>query len=1267
MRKISLISSFFLSIYLGFSQQIGPAEFSHTHKGNYICSRSNNLTTQNKTISQRVQFSRNSTSNCMNSISDWTPYSGTTLVNKLKMTTDYECLRSLFTLDSPSASETIFSNENIQAVANEMLSISISHDGTINSGMYGLVVYLHAAIYQEFEHALVSLNSESKESFFTAMESFAGNEHLWNVNEIGLNILNEYLILCDYRGLRHKDKILAVVKDAMKKLITEDNWKPIANNPILIKQYTKVYNLIFTLFFRGIHNSDTIHSDTDYISAVHNDPELIELLYNLSKDEELSTNEHLELIMSNAFLELTRMASSSVLRPDVEEYIANLASSSTRLSAQWFHAIKTITKGGNCETYNLCEDIDAIEVEIRNILFPNTWTFEDGTLILKTPLSYDKAQNLYYAAKQVQSQFFRFLQTDTPVAEDSNSTLNMVVYGTLEEYKNWQSVLNGLSTDNGGIYIEKDATFYTYERTTDESIFSLEELFRHEYVHYLQGRYIENGLWGKTNFYKNDRLAWFDEGMAEHLAGSTHNDGVRIRQSMGNSLRLDGEDEYMTVSEILSSGYIQGFKFYRYGNMLWDYWFKEDITTARELINLVRTDNIQGYDTKIQQIKEDATLQTAYKNHLNNVVINPDNWWNVNTPWIEDNLFNISTLEDLKFEFNRITGIDAEISLEYSSSIRRFKATFPIVKTDDMSFDNELDRIMEQLKDNPLINNFYYTVGYYTNVNESSATAIITGPLLKLGVNNDPKAQFSANKTYIYRGNSIAFNNLSHGYVKDYEWSFPGGNPSNSTEKNPSIVYHSEGTYPVILKAKRDGIEDIEEVLSFIKVYDKSNLKSHCTASVAIDFAYISNVTFSDINNDSSGFPEDGYSDYTNLIAVVDAGSMPDFSVTLSQNAPNDQTKVWIDWNQDGDFNDENENVLSLQGAASSGSISVPESDYAANGVTRMRVRFASGKEPQKCGEDTFFGEVEDYSILVIGGTDDFDGDGVLNDVDQCPNTISGIEIDSMGCHLLKSSLDYCAATVLEDYEYISNVTFSNINNDSFEFPENGYSDYTNLLALVHTGSRSDFSVTLSDTDGDEQIKVWIDWNQDGDFQDENENVLSLQGATSSGSISIPESVHVTNGVTRMRVRFAYGKEPQKCGEDRYFGEVEDYSVLVVSDADGDGVFDSVDQCNNTPFGSAVNTFGCTLLSSNDSGIYDGNIKFYPNPIIDSFHIEGLKPSDITLQVFAYNGHLVYSKNHKPVNGIVYAPIGNLSTGLYMVKIHEKQTRDIINLKLIKK
>ena len=81
----------------------------------------------------------------------------------------------------------------------------------------------------------------------------------------------------------------------------------------------------------------------------------------------------------------------------------------------------------------------------------------------------------------------------------------MVIYGSRAEYQAYQGFLYGLSTSNGGIYIEPWGTFFTYQRTPQESN-TLEELFRHEYVD-LVARHLIEGMWGESgSIYDGGRI-----------------------------------------------------------------------------------------------------------------------------------------------------------------------------------------------------------------------------------------------------------------------------------------------------------------------------------------------------------------------------------------------------------------------------------------------------------------------------------------------------------------------------------------------------------------------------------------------------------------------------------------------------------------------------------------------------------------------------------------------------------------------------------------
>jgi len=72
------------------------------------------------------------------------------------------------------------------------------------------------------------------------------------------------------------------------------------------------------------------------------------------------------------------------------------------------------------------------------------------------------------------------------------------------------------------------------------------------------------------------------------------------------------------------------------------------------------------------------------------------------------------------------------------------------------------------------------------------------------GVNYDtnlPIPAFSASEKTILEGNSVQFTDLSVNNPTSWKWYFEGGTPTESTEKNPTVMYKTPGRYDVKLIA----------------------------------------------------------------------------------------------------------------------------------------------------------------------------------------------------------------------------------------------------------------------------------------------------------------------------------------------------------------------------------------------------------------------------------------------------------------------------------
>ena len=154
---------------------------------------------------------------------------------------------------------------------------------------------------------------------------------------------------------------------------------------------------------------------------------------------------------------------------------------------------------------------------------------------------------------------------------------------------------------------------------------------------------------------------------------------------------------------------------------------------------------------------------------------------------------------------------------------------------------------------------------------------------------------------------------------------------------------------------------------------------------------------------------------------------------------------------------------------------------------------------------------------------------------------------------------NYC--TSVSDFpwhEWITGVKLGTIDNTSGKSP---YSDFTNMSTTLTVGQSYNIDLTagFSYNTYDEYWRVWIDLNQDKDFNDAGEMVFedimvnTIPGTTAqtlSGTISLPATA--LNGNTRMRVTMSRDAYANPCGPIN-FGEIEDYSINITGAAAATG------------------------------------------------------------------------------------------------------------------
>ncbi|MCB0664888.1 MAG: hypothetical protein KDC80_03655 [Saprospiraceae bacterium] len=140
----------------------------------------------------------------------------------------------------------------------------------------------------------------------------------------------------------------------------------------------------------------------------------------------------------------------------------------------------------------------------------------------------------------------------------------------------------------------------------------------------------------------------------------------------------------------------------------------------------------------------------------------------------------------------------------------------------------------------------------------------------------------------------------------------------------------------------------------------------------------------------------------------------------------------------------------------------------------------------------------------------------------------------------------FCPANSNTCDEYISRVQCGDIDNSS-ACGTNGYTDYTHLSTSVTPGTGIAITVENGTSYSQDECGIWIDWNQDGDFDDAEEELVvtgNPGGGPYSATINTPPDALPGDHI--LRIRITYDKTPESCGTDPY-GEVEDYTLNVES------------------------------------------------------------------------------------------------------------------------
>ncbi len=175
----------------------------------------------------------------------------------------------------------------------------------------------------------------------------------------------------------------------------------------------------------------------------------------------------------------------------------------------------------------------------------------------------------------------------------------------------------------------------------------------------------------------------------------------------------------------------------------------------------------------------------------------------------------------------------------------------------------------------------YDNAGVYTVILTATNDCGSTNISKTVIVSVPPVAAFTATPTSGCGPLTVQFTNQSTGNPTTYEWQFPGGTPSSSTQQNPSVVYNTPGTYSVTLTVSNNAGNNTATQSNFITV--NAAPTAGFTSSVNGSTATFTN-TSQNATSYSWTFGDGGSSTLSNPTHTYTADGV--YTVTLSATGP---------------------------------------------------------------------------------------------------------------------------------------------------------------------------------------------------------------------------------------------------------------------------------------------------------------------------------------------------------------------------------------------
>lgn len=454
-------------------------------------------------------------------------------------------------------------------------------------------------------------------------------------------------------------------------------------------------NALSSLIWRAFANNDS-----EFIERFATDTHAHDLIFNIIDNDVLANNEsyNTEYISFNFIRTLGTVFNKLTEYPNID--VTDLVNQAIEQFNQTqfgenrhMHWVANLIN----VNYDLGIDFNQIKQDYFDLEFGTSVEYDNGTIKIYSAIDSTRIESIYLDVRQTRANFFKLTGDKVPVEGDLNETINFYIFQSPERYDALGNLLFNIPTNNGGIYIENNSAFYTFDREDD--YLPINFLVNHEYTHYLDGRYNIHGTFGELEFYDWDtgRYVFWTEGLAGFVGSANRKTGWNIAYSNASQVANDvNENSTITLKESIRTSY-SNWRMYAYSDAAWGFLYENLHEELMELFSLVKQNNIQEYFSKLDDITFDLSLEPLYQEYLIQIKDKFESGLTDHEPLISYDFSEpIISNDSIQFAFNNIGLKEFQLETSYQNPFEYIAARKDTLVSSIKEVDEYIQTIIKQ-------------------------------------------------------------------------------------------------------------------------------------------------------------------------------------------------------------------------------------------------------------------------------------------------------------------------------------------------------------------------------------------------------------------------------------------------------------------------------------------------------------------------------------------------------------------------------------------